>query len=529
MSSAPKASDEPTQVSNTTEPDYQKLYMPERLQAWGTRVAIVYVTTAIVSVLYYGVGYTPPASAVVLGVGALMFLFIAGGIVDQAEKLSPLLQEASQFEGEVSFRDFERARRRALSAFTILEFILSSALILALYSCLELYSGHWVAGVAAVGYLGGVFALGHGTSAVIKYAERIGLPKSKGFVQMAFIILLPAIILNALSAGYLTLGMAAETIARMVATLVIFIGVMALIFVPSEALRQVFPSIAKIAPARRNLAHHRRGVRNTVGILEWLIFADLHGFAFASAAIATIVFWALAIEPSHIVLVEINLIFAGGSLLMVLPHVRQQPKDVMRYVQRLGLQYAAIAVVVANLLLIYGYAVGWLGLTVYAFLFSAHGFPIPDQIYAFRIAAPWTLPFQLMLESAVVAIICILAASWLIVVIQSKSWKELLYVSIASAFVVALPYLPIDFDGWLASALPIVEATPSYVLALVIPAVKDLVTSEVQDLIAGDVSTPHLCPNVKCNEPIERSADRFCRFCGTSLVGAPPETGNGSA
>lgn len=189
--------------------------------------------------------------------------------------------------------------------------------------------------------------------------------------------------------------------------------------------------------------------------------------------------------------------------------------DGQRFVRWLGLQTAAMTLILVNVLLALGYTVGWVLTKGYIWLFDDFGtYPYPDRFYLFRDVSPLDLPFAIQLEALGVAMVGLFALSWVVYIVQARAWKEGTFVGCLTGAAAGAPYVDFNVIDEMSQYLPSLGGAPPWFLAACIPALKGLFTRDLQGLIVKkDIPAENVtCKGCGCS--LELDLGRFCPKCG---------------
>lgn len=219
--------------------------------------------------------------------------------------------------------------------------------------------------------------------------------------------------------------------ARLIVTIVSMFAVVALLtLLISQVEYKFYGALMRLLPARRSLTKRAVKVQNLVAFQDIYLQKEIISGAGASIAVGAIIYWLYGIYPSHWIFAIYSMLAVVPSIIAIVFISKALPVSAQRFVRRLGLQSAAMTLILVNALLALGYCLGWALTKGYIWLFSDFGtYPYPDRFYLFRETAPGDLPLTVQLESLIAAMVVLFALSWVVYVVQSKAWKEGLFVT----------------------------------------------------------------------------------------------------
>ncbi|WP_170416056.1 zinc ribbon domain-containing protein [Ruegeria atlantica] len=270
------------------------------------------------------------------------------------------------------------------------------------------------------------------------------------------------------------------------------------------------PTILNL-PIRRSYPRKKLRVYNLIGFIEYLLVRQYDVMASSAIAISVLVYWLYSYSSSSLVFVFLSLaIYLPVVSASMLTGKRVQAAE-LRFVRRMAMQTSAVSIVSVNLLLPVAYSVGWLFFQAYVIVFGSFGgYPIPEMFYSFRTQSPLELPLLEQAEAAFVSVCILLAASWFLFILHTRSWREFVYLGASVGLAIVAPYLSLP-EQFIETRLPITQQVPSVVLGLIIPAVRGFF---VQDLEEGFVGSKVELTCDICGEQNLPPDARFCSMCG---------------
>lgn len=439
------------------------------------------------------------------------------------EQDGPFAQEIVSLPKLVTRQQLTTFLRENLNAIQFSDILLAPLLIFSVAVCLDLLAENWKSAAVGAGWFMGL-ALYAFYSHLHKVApERRG----KGGAWHAFLLLflLPSGLNFWWSPDLEPWALYWGTGLRLTATIVMMFAVVALLTVFIWQVEyKLFDALIRLLPARRGLSNRSLKIQNLVAFQDMHLQKEITSGAGASIAVGAIIYWLYNIYPSHWIFAIFSMMAVVPSIIATIIISRVLPISGQRFVRRLGLQSAAMTLILVNALLALGYCVGWTLTKGYLWVFDNFGaFPYPDRFYLFREADPTDLPLVVQIEALIASMVVLFALSWVVYVVQSRAWKEGAIVTCMTGVAAGAPYVDIDVVALFAQYLPNIFGLPQWILAICIPALKGLITGDVEGLILNQDEPSNLTQCKECEAMVDVTKGRFCQGCGNAVVLAPTD------
>lgn len=303
-------------------------------------------------------------------------------------------------------------------------------------------------------------------------------------------------------------------------TLLVIATTGALMLLSALWMFRIAPVLFSLLPVQRGRITWGARMVGLIGMFE-VSMSILSAVMFITAiALAPLIYSLYAFNPSVLVFLGFNIYCSAHMTLKVIAFSRDLSRPSLRLLRRAGAQYSAIQIVMTNIALALGYSAGWLAKEIY--MDPGRGvedLPFPGLLYGLHSVEPGVLPFTAQVEAAGLTILLLLSISWVQIVISKRAWAEAAIVIFSSTMAAfspqVLPQLRVFLQQIINSDWTIIHQTPEVLLALLIPAVKSFLGSEVGQVADPGVEDWTRCTS--CNEPLEVT-DKFCRACGAGQV-----------
>jgi hypothetical protein len=189
--------------------------------------------------------------------------------------------------------------------------------------------------------------------------------------------------------------------------------------------------------------------------------------------------------------------------------------------------YSVAAVLLVNLLLVFGYCVGWAWSVLFFALFPVtEPAGLIEMLMANAAATPASLPFAEQMLAGAVFCGIILSTAWIYTVVDRRAWAEVLMVIGVALVAATLPWIApkvqqhlnpiVDYARGL--GVPYADLLPPLLLSMLIPLVRKLLASEAQ-ILGSTLARPHNCTS--CGKASVDDNSRFCSGCGAVLDQTP--------
>ena len=375
-------------------------------------------------------------------------------------------------------------------------------------------------GVAAVALLGVFRALkARAWPTQLDRVRRIVLALRPFVLLLALLLAfaLPAWVVNRLVTGA-DAGFGATFDAVLQTVFLVLIGIAVLCAVAEIWTFRLGPALFRALPVRRSPGARTARLAATLAWIELNVSAMVTTTIISALGLAPLFYTLYAANPSVLVFLAFNILCSAHVMLTVLAFSGDLGRASLRLLRRAGAQYTVVLIVAANAALALGYTIGWIASALYAEPGREIGnLPFPGLLYALHERAPGDLPFLAQLEAGAITILLLLALSWLQIVISKRAWAEMALVVGGSAAAAVSPQILPPLQSLLETIVSadwiILHRMPEIVLALVVPAIKAFLGSEVEQI--ADPGAADWAPCASCDEPIE-FGDRFCRNCGSA-------------
>lgn len=459
-----------------------------RIAAWLLRFLLFYVVAAVYMTLTRIFGIKVDLTYFVFGIAAFVAALLVGSALQFARDVRASIADIDKIDHSLGWRDLYRRHEDSLLAAFVADAIVSYAALIVLSASIELSDGHVYQSIAFVLYLAVLI--------VVLQLSVHGYIKIKGWLFYAlFICALPALLnypIIQLPFETASVGAGLRTFSSgiLLLLLVILSGAAMSIFAGTS----VYSWLLNLVPSRRGIARSTLPISNRMAVIEYFFFAELFMIGAASVAIGGSLYTFYQLSGMQLVFAVFNLLISVPAVCALLVAFSRFDAETAFLVRRVGTRYAVVTMAIANVFLALGYLLGYVVRIGYETVFGELGrFPIPDMAYAAFAISPAALPFAAQIEGLIAASLTVLALSWLAVVVQQRALGEFVWIVGGMVLVVALPKFKAELDS-LTSAIspyfPLFRQAPEAVVAVSIPAIKSLFTSEVEIVVKDRLNPP---------------------------------------
>lgn len=282
------------------------------------------------------------------------------------------------------------------------------------------------------------------------------------------------------------------------------------------------PFFMRILPVRRSERAWPMRLRGSIRFMESEILLHGGSVIVAMPALAPLVYGLQRLDHSLTAFLALNLYVSAHIAVMRIAYFRTMPRSDLRILRRAGAQATAIHLVLVNAVAVAGYTAGWIASQTYFRPgWDIDSLPFPGLMYALHWQSPLSLPYAAQIEAAVLTILLVLVVTWVQIVWAKKAWGEAILVLGGSLAAALSPYFAPPIADAVSHLLDadwvVVDATPEIVLALIVPAIKAFLSSELELTIDPGVETSDRQENnlscIACGEEIDPT-DQYCRACG---------------